>query len=84
MQSCSGTMCDGLYGDKRYACVYTSQCLRRILALSINICINRDGNVVDLSNEIALKVLDYSSKKLTDQLVDCNQLEVRVRIIKIN
>ena len=82
MQSCSGTMCDGLYGDKRCACVYTSQCPRRILAFSINICINRDGNVVDLSNEIGLKVLDYSSTKLTDQLVDCNQLEVRVRISK--
>ena len=76
IQTCSGTLCDGLYGDKRCACVHTSQCPRRVLAFSVNIGVNRDGRVVDVSNDIGLKMLDFSSCKLSDELVDCNQLEV--------
>ena len=84
IQTCSGTMCDGWHSDKRCACVHTLQCPRRVLAFSVNICANREGKIVDLLTKIGLKMLDFSSCKLSDQLVDCSLQEVQFALLKIN
>lgn len=77
VSTCTGTVCDGLYGLGNCPCVSVSSVSRQALAFHLYIHEFDDNNVkTNRLHTMGLKVSEFSSIKLTDALVKAEDLEV--------